>query len=289
VLGIATHGDLVEPPTIGGRRLDGPNQIELGGTSLRQLGKHVGDTVVVGTGATARHMKIVGAVTLPSIGVSLADHVSLGRGAMLTEPALLSIEGFSVGKVTQAAFTALPSTLAIDLRPGTAAPPIVRRILAAEPDGTPGGMYQIHPVLAASLVNDAQMGDQPLTLAGVLAVAMVLSVWAAVQASTRRRRRDLAMMKALGMTRRQVRAIVLWQSSTMLVISAVLGLVCGWAAGRLVWSAFTSSLGVLPVTALPLGVVLLGLLILVVAGNTLAALPAELAARTPSASLLRRE
>jgi hypothetical protein len=36
-------------------------------------------------------------------------------------------------------------------------------------------------------------------------------------------------------------------------------------------------------------VVLLGLLVLVVAGNTLAALPAELAARTPSASLLRRE
>jgi hypothetical protein len=244
---------------------------------------------VVGTGATAQHLKIVGAVTLPSIGVSLADHVSLGRGAMLPEHTLLTIENFFKGKQSQAAYTALPSTLAIDLRRGVPSHPIVQRILAADPDDTPGGMYQIHPVLAAALVNDKQMGDQPLTLALVLAAAMILSVWATVQASTRRRRRDLAMMKALGMTRRQVRAIVLWQSSTMLVISAVLGLVCGWAAGRLVWSAFTSSLGVLPVTALPLGVVLLGLLILVVAGNTLAALPAELAARTPSASLLRRE
>ena len=191
--------------------------------------------------------------------------------------------------MSQAAFTALPSTLAIDLRPGTAAHPMVQRILAADPDGTPGGMYQIHPVLAAALANDAQMGDQPLTLAVVLAVAMILSVWATVQASTRRRRRDLAMMKALGMTRRQVRAIVLWQSSTTLVISAVVGLVLGWVAGHLVWSAFTSSLGVPPVTALPLGVVLLGLLILVVAGDALTALPAELAARTPSASLLRSE
>jgi hypothetical protein len=289
VLGIATYGDLVEPPTVSGRHLDGPDQIELGETSLRQLGQHVGDTVVVGTGATARHLRIVGAVTLPSIGVSLADHVSLGRGAMLPEATLLSIEGFSAAHVSQAAFTSLPSTLAIDLRPGVAASPIVRRILAAEPDDTPGGMDQIHPVLAAALVNDKQMGDQPLTLAVVLAVAMILSVWATVQASTRRRRRDLAMMKALGMTRRQIRAIVLWQSSTILVISAVLGLVLGWAAGHLVWSAYTSSLGVPAVTTLPLGVALLGLLVLVVTGDALAALPAALAARAPSASLLRSE
>ncbi len=289
VLGITTHGDPVEPPTVSGRPLDGSNEIELGDTSLRQLGKQVGDTVLVGTGATARRLKIVGAVTLPSIGVSLADHVSLGRGAMLPEQTLLSIENFFVGHVSQAAFTALPSTLAIDLRPGTAAHPVVQRILAAEPDGTPGGMYQIHPVLAAALVNDAQMGDQPLTLAVVLAAAMILSVWATIQASTRRRRRDLAMMKALGMTRRQIRAIVLWQSSTTLVISAVVGLVLGWVAGHLVWSAYTSSLGVPAVTALPLGVALVGLLILVVAGDALAALPAALAARAPSASLLRSE
>jgi ABC-type lipoprotein release transport system permease subunit len=289
VMGITTVGHDVEPPTVSGRRLEGPDEIELGSTSLRQLGKHVGDTVVVGSGPNARHLKIVGVVTLPSIGVSLADHVSLGRGAMLPEQTLLDIENFFKGKQTQAAFTALPSTLAIDVHPGVPAHAIVRRILAADPDETPGGMYQVHPVLAAALVNDAQMGDQPLTLAVVLAVAMILSVWAAVQASTRRRRRDLAMMKALGMTRRQVRAIVLWQSSTILVISSALGLLFGWIAGHLVWSAFTSSLGVRPVTTIPLGVVLLGLVLLVVAGNVLSALPAELAARTPSGSLLHGE
>jgi hypothetical protein len=289
IMGITTFGHDVEPPTVSGRRLSGPEQIELGQTSLRQLGQHVGGTVMVGTGPTAQRLKIVGVVTMPSIGVSLADHVSLGRGAMLPEHTLLTIENFFKGKQSAAAFTALPSTLAIDVRPGVPTHPIVRRILAAEPDETPGGMYQIHPVLAAALVNDAQMGDQPLTLAVVLAVAMILSVWATVQASTRRRRRDLAMMKALGMTRRQVRAIVLWQSSTMLVISSAMGLLFGWIAGHLVWSAFTSSLGVVPVTAIPLGVVLLGLLLLIVAGNALAALPAELAARTPSGSLLRSE
>jgi hypothetical protein len=289
VLGLTTDGAAVEPPTVSGRRLEGPDQIELGVTTLRQLGKHVGDAVEVGTGTTARRLKIVGTVTLPSIGVSLADHVSLGRGAVLPEHTLLSIENFFVGKQSQAAYTALPSTLAIDLRPGVPAEPIVRRILAVEPDGTPGGMYQVTHVLAAAISNDAQMGDQPLTLAVVLAIAMILSVWATVQASTRRRRRDLAMMKALGMTRRQVRAIVLWQSSTMLIIAAGLGLVLGWVVGHVVWTAFASSIGVLPVTVLPLGLVLLGLLILVIAGDALTVLPAESAARAPSASLLRSE
>ena len=118
---------------------------------------------------------------------------------------------------------------------------------------------------------------------------MILPLRATVQASTRRRRRDLAVMKALGMTRRQVRAIVLWQTSTILVLAAVLGLFFGWVAGHLVWSAFASSIGAPPVTVLPLGLVLLGLLILVVAGDALTVLPAEMAARTPSGSLLRRK
>jgi ABC-type lipoprotein release transport system permease subunit len=289
VLGIATHGAAVGPPTVTGRSLDGPDDIQLGVLTLRQLGKQIGDTIEVGTGSTARRMRIVGTVTLPSIGVQLADHVSLGRGAMLPERTLLSIEDFNPRAQSPAAFTALPSALAIDLRPGAGASTVVKGILAVEPDGTPGGMYQVPHVLAAALANDAQMGDQPLTLAIVLAVAMILSVWATVQASTRRRRRDLAMMKALGMTRRQVRTIVLWQSSTMLIISAALGLVLGWIAGHLVWSAFASSIGVVPVTVLPLGLVLLGLVILVVAGNVLTALPAESAARAPSGSLLRSE
>ena len=83
--------------------------------------------------------------------------------------------------------------------------------------------------------------------------------------------------------------IVLWQSSTMLIIAAGLGLVLGWVVGHLVWTAFASSIGVVPVTVLPLGLVLLGLVILVIAGDALTALPAESAARAPSASLLRSE
>jgi putative ABC transport system permease protein len=95
VLGLATRKGSVEPPTFVGSPLDGPDQIELGENSLRQLDKQIGDTVLVGSGPTKRRMTIVGTVTLPSIGLMLTDHVSLGRGAMLPEGTLLAIEHLS--------------------------------------------------------------------------------------------------------------------------------------------------------------------------------------------------
>jgi hypothetical protein len=80
----------VEPPTTSGHAIAGPGQIELGVATLRQLGKRVGGTVTVGSGRARRTLTIVGTVTLPSIGLTIADHVSLGRGAMLTDSTLLA-------------------------------------------------------------------------------------------------------------------------------------------------------------------------------------------------------
>ena len=61
------------------------------------------------------------------------------------------------------------------------------------------------------------------------------------------------------------------------------------AAGHWAWAAFATSLGVVPVTVVPVPVLLAGFIVLMVAGNLLAALPAAVAARTPPAALLRTE
>jgi len=290
VLGLATHKGAVEPPTFSGSPLNGPDQIELGESSLHQLGKRIGDTVIVGTGATKRRLTIVGTVTLPSVGLLLTDHVSLGRGAMLPEDTLLSIEHLNAHQQRQdASLSALPSTIVVDLDPGARAGPLVHRIVAADPDNQPGGLYRLERVLGAPVANDAQMGSQPLTLAVVLTVAVLLSLAATVLSGARRRRRELAVLKSLGMTRRQVRAIVVWQTSTVLFIAAVVGLALGLAVGRWVWVSFATSIGVVPVTTIPLGVLLLGLLGLVLAGNALTAVPGVVAARTPTTTSLRTE
>jgi hypothetical protein len=303
VLGLATHRGSVEPPTVAGRPLDAsehyrlghsrerfPDQIELGATTMRQLGKHVGDTVMVGTGATMRRLTIVGIVTLPSIGVGLTDHVSLGTGAMLPEATLLSVEGLhSLDTSTNEAISALPSTIAIDLAPGVRPGSVVGPIVKADLGAPPGGVYRVPRVLGASIVNANQMSGQPLALAMALGVAALVSLSAAVAASVRRRRRDLAVLQALGLTGRQLRGIVAWQTLTLLLIAVAVGLPLGLLAGRWTWAGFATSLGVVPVTVLPLASLLVGLALLVVAGPVFTSLPRFFSRGTSTASSLRTE
>ena len=295
VLGLTRYQGSVQPPTTSGHPVSGPGQIELGTVTLRALGKRVGDTVTAGTGRFRRTLRIVGTVTLPSIGLGLADHVSLGRGAMLDDSTLLGLQGLSPKLTTeeeqQASVSdpAFPSAVAIDLVPGADAAPLAARIADASPGGDPGGTYPQPRVLAAAVVNASQMGGQPLALALALAAGAVLSLAVALLASVRQRRRQLALLKALGLTRRQVRSVIAWQASTILLVAAAVGVPLGVAAGHWAWASFAASLGVVPVTVVPGLALLAGVIALLAAGNLLAAVPASVAARTRPAALLRAE
>ena len=296
VLGLQRDRGSLEPPTSSGQAITGNGQIELGAVTLRQLGKKVGDTVLVGRRPYRRPLTISGIVTLPSFGVAISQHVSLGQGAMLSEPALLAAQGLTSRGLQSAleSSQAAPSAVAIDLVPGTSAAQraaLVHRITSANPDGTPGGTYQLglHRARAASIVNATQMGGQPLALALGLAAAAMLSLALTVLTSVRRRRRELALLKTLGMTRRQLRAIVAWQTTLTLVIALVVGVPLGIAAGRWAWGGFAGSLGVAPVTVVPALLLAAGCAAVVLAGNLLASVPAAMAARTPAAGTLRTE
>jgi hypothetical protein len=289
VLGLQRELGSVEPPTTSGHPIAGPGQIELGITTLRQLGKHVGDQVMVSTGKSARKLTIVGTVTLPSFGLVIADHVSLGRGAMLPESTLVAVQGITGG--SGQGFPALPSAVAIDMAPGRTADArrLVGRITSADPDNSPGGIYTLGPQRGAAIANASQMGSQPLTLALALATAAVLALALAVLASVRQRRRQLAVLKTLGLGRRQLRVTVAWQASVILMIAALAGVPLGVVAGRWAWASFASSVGSVPVTVVPVTALILGLAALLAAGNLLAAVPAAVAARTPPAAALRAD
>jgi hypothetical protein len=297
VLGLTRHLGSVEPPTTSGHPIAGPGQIELGVATLRQLGKRVGDAVTVGSGRAGRTLTIVGTVTLPSIGLTIADHVSLGRGAMLADSTLLELQGLSPSLSVQeeasspVAVPAFPSAVAIDMAPGVSSKALVARISDANPGGTPGGTYRLprSRIQGAAIVDAARMGRQPLILAVAVAAGAVLSLALALLASVRRRRRELALLKTLGLTRRQVMAAVAWQASVILVVAGLAGVPLGVAAGHWAWAAFATSLGAVPVTVVPVPALLAGFGVLLAAGNLLAAGPGAVAARTPPAAVLRAE
>ncbi|HEY1004389.1 MAG TPA: FtsX-like permease family protein, partial [Streptosporangiaceae bacterium] len=293
-LGLRRDLGSVQPPTTSGRALSGPDQIELGTVTLRGLGKKVGDRVRIGIPKFERTVVITGTVTLPSFGVGATDHPGLGHGAMVPQATLQTAMGQAPGQRPgeSESLPVIASAVAIDLAPGTTAAQraaLVSRIVSANPDGDPGGTYELSQARASAIVNTEQMGGQPLALAVGLAVAAVLSLALTVLSLVRRRRRELALLKTLGMTRGQVRAVIAWQTTLTLLIAVAVGGALGIVGGRLAWRAFAGSLGVVPIVQVPALVLVLGLAALVLAGNLLASLPAAVAARTRPGVSLRTE
>ena len=108
-------------------------------------------------------------------------------------------------------------------------------------------------------------------------------------ASVRRRRRDLALLKTLGFTERQLAATVAWHATTAVAIGVVLGVPLGIAVGRWLWDLFAQEINAVPsptVPVLQIVVIALGALVL---ANIVAAIPGRLAARTPTALVLHAE
>jgi ABC-type lipoprotein release transport system permease subunit len=107
--------------------------------------------------------------------------------------------------------------------------------------------------------------------------------------SVRRRRRDLAILKTLGMRRRDVSWVVAWQASTVALLALVIGVPIGILAGNVAWSAFSDQLGTVTETAVSLAALLVLVPAVVLVVNLAAAIPGRMAAGTPAALTLRSE
>jgi ABC-type lipoprotein release transport system permease subunit len=115
----------------------------------------------------------------------------------------------------------------------------------------------------------------------VLAIGALSSLWLTLMASVRRRRKDLAVLKTLGFTRRQLAATVAWQATAAVTAGIVAGIPLGIALGRYLWDLFARQISVVPeptVPAMTAVVVTLGAL---ATANLVAALPAPRRGQDP--------
>lgn len=298
------HAEL-NPPILSGRPLEADNQIVLGAATLTALHKKVGDTVMVSYGSPSdapvyvapTPLTIVGTATLPAIGTSGALHPSMGTGAMISR----GIESPAFRKAITQPDTNLdgPAVEVVRLRSGVtpaAGRTSLRRIvaaankaMAADPAGQ-GDIYQVLGVQRpAEIVNYQSTGATPGILAGGLAVGAVVALGLTLATSVRRRRRDFALLKTLGFTRRQLAVTVAWQASVAALVGIVLGVPIGIALGRWLWNLFARAIYVVPQPSVPVvevAAVALGALVL---ANLVAAVPGRMAARTRTSLVLRAE
>jgi ABC-type antimicrobial peptide transport system permease subunit len=111
----------------------------------------------------------------------------------------------------------------------------------------------------------------------------------ALTTTTRRRRGDLAALRAVGMTRRQSGMIVLTQATVLAIVGLAIGVPLGIALGRVLWRIVADSTPLAyrpPVTALALALVVPAVFLTV---NLIAAPAARRAARLRVAEALRSE
>jgi ABC-type antimicrobial peptide transport system permease subunit len=96
--------------------------------------------------------------------------------------------------------------------------------------------------LTAAKVNFGRAESTPRPIAGVLAALAFGSLAHVLVSTVRRRRRDLAVLKALGFTRRQVMMTVAVQATVVLGIALLIAVPLGIAAaGRFGTDALTIS------------------------------------------------
>jgi len=86
-----------------------------------------------------------------------------------------------------------------------------------------------------------------------------------------------------------LRAIIAWQTLTLLLVGLAVGLPLGIITGRWAWAAFATSLGVVPVTVIPVTPLVVGLVALVAAGTLCTSIPRSSISAVSTASSLRAE
>ena len=130
------------------------------------------------------------------------------------------------------------------------------KVFAADPNATGDSVEVLGVQHPAEIVNYQSTGATPVILAAGLAVGAIVALALTLIASVRRRRRDLALLKTLGFTARQLAATIAWQASVIAAIAAIIGVPVGIAAGRQLWIFFARNINAVPQPTVPASLIL---------------------------------
>ena len=247
-----------------GRWFDGPGQVVVSERFLRQRGLAVGDTITLQSEAKTVRAQIVGKAMYNSGDEVLSNWQTLA----LVAPTLRA------------------SLYEVNVKPGTNLDAFVQAVQKGDP-----GLIETDGQDAGSFVAIALGTVILLTL--MLGTVAALGVFNTVILNTRERRRDLGMLKSIGMTPAQVTLMVVTSMAALGAVGGVVGIPFGIIAHRLVVPAMANGAQV-EIPPFMLHVYPWSLLaLLILAGIVIAAagayFPARSAANTTIAKVLHNE
>jgi hypothetical protein len=296
VTGIAV-GRTRDSFTIAGHRVDG--------LAIDPVKGGLTPSILEGHPPTSDEEIVVGTGTMHDLGLSVGDHVDIGAFAGDGSTQTMRVVGRAVfpvfgeaGQLGDGVYVTRKGGVRIDPQASKLSPSaLVRLAPDANLDDVTGDLENKMQVPVAvfrqgkptDIVNFGRVKQTPYLLGALLVAVSGVTLLQLLITAPRRRRRDLAILKALGFVRGQVRAAVTWQAVTVAGVALALGVPLGIAAGSWLWRRFATGLGVAAEPQVDLIV-----FILVIGGGLLGALviallPARSAARTSPAIGLRPE
>ncbi len=273
-----------EPPDmfIEGRSPHADDEIALGRETRRQLHVTTGDIVhVAGQGGTFDR-RVVGTAVFGG----MADDPSLAEGAVLTYDSLERIARAPGASPGSGLADEGNARFAVTFVSGVDTEAATKRL---DQRLQPAGYAVDAPRTPVELRRLRDVRGIPVALAIFVGLLGVIAIGYAFVTAVQRRRSDLAMHKALGMTRPGVRVIVLTQATTTVLIGIGLGVPLGLLVARSVWRVQSDSLGVKFVVVAPILALAAACGGAIVLANLCSLVPANRAARTRPAVTLRTE
>ncbi len=269
IIGASPHAP-VAPPLLSGHGLQAPNQIVLGGETAARLGKRVGDTVNLSGGhGRSRRLTIVGLATLPAL-----VGPGMGVGAIidyrLIPPAVRNTQGSAVPG-PNAYFIRTRGSPSQALRSLDAISNTINSPSSPSPGSAGGVIAALRP---EEIVDSHSIVAIPAVLGASLAIGASLALGTTLVASVRRRRHDLAVLKTLGLSGRQLGGIVAWQASITVGVGTIIGVPLGLILGHVLWTGFADAIYAVPVSTISPAYVAIIAVGAVVLANVVAAVPA---------------
>jgi FtsX-like permease family/MacB-like periplasmic core domain len=269
--------------------------------SYHPVGTGIATVLTAGRMPTAAGEVVLGPDTADRIGARVGDTVTLtappGRSVRLTVTGIGFVPAGSHcttcseaagGWLTDAGFDRLFGTYQyhggfIALRPGADVTAVAARLRQAT------GLDFAQPYQPFAAAEIRQVRRLPAALGGFLALLALGAVGHTLTTAVRRRRHELAVLRALGMTRWQVRGILLTQAGVLAAIGLAVGIPLGLALGRTVWRFVADATPVYYQPPLPPVALACTVLVALLLAAVLAAWPGSRAARLRLADVLRAE
>jgi ABC-type lipoprotein release transport system permease subunit len=249
----------------------GAGDVAIGPASARQLHVKVGDHVHI-TGAHPTDLHITGIALMPE-----SPHSSFDQGLWVSKRTMTALFG------TPTTPQATDNYYVVTARKGTSERALMSALNA----------HVSHDVDPVALPQDVlylrDVRSLPIALAIFLVLLALAAVAHALTSAVRRRRHDLAILKAMGLRPRQSAACIAWLATTVGVVGVVVGIPLGIVAGHIAWRWIATRTPLLYVAPLATVAVIVIVPAVLLVANSLAALPARRAAQLRTAEVLRTE